>query len=228
MRRARRTRRSAVAARLVLASAGLACLGLALCTCAWALDPALDVSQYAHTAWTIRDGSLKGGVRSIVQTPDGYLWLATEFGLTRFDGVRFAAWSPPQGQHLPSNNIRSLLVAREGTLWIGTLEGLASWKDGKLHQYAEFAGQNVLTLLEDREGTVWAGTFGVPKAKLCEIRRGDVECYGDDGSLGQWVWSLYEDGDGRLWAGAETGCGGGGLALRSAMGCRTLWKLLRL
>ena len=170
-----------------------------------ALNPSLDVSQYAHTSWKVQDGFLKGSVRAIVQTPDGYLWLGTEFGLVRFDGVRFVPWTPPGGQHLPSTNIRSLLAGRDGTLWIGTLEGLASWKDSKLNQYAEFAGQNVLTLLEDREGIVWAGTFGVPKGKLCAIQHGQVQCYGEDGSLGQWVWSLYEDGDGRLWAGAETG-----------------------
>ena len=170
-----------------------------------ALQPSLDITQYAHTAWTARDGLLKGSVRSIVQTPDGYLWLGTEFGLVRFDGVRFVTWSPPAGQRLPSANIRSLLAARDGTLWIGTLEGLASWKDGKLQAYPPLAGQNVLTLLEDHEGSVWAGSFGVPKAKLCAIHAGNTECHGDDGSLGQWVWSLYEDPEGRLWAGAETG-----------------------
>jgi Two component regulator propeller len=103
---------------------------------ALALEPSLDINQYAHTAWTIRDNFLKGAVRAIVQTSDGYLWLATEFGLVRFDGVRFVAWFPPQG-HLPSDNIQSLLASRDGTLWIGTLEGLASWKDGKLNRYAE-------------------------------------------------------------------------------------------
>ena len=85
--------------------------------------------QYAHTAWTIRDGFLKGGVRSIAQTSDGYLWLVTEFGLVRFDGVRAVPWTPPSGQSLPSTNIRSLLAARDGTLWIGTLEGEQATRD---------------------------------------------------------------------------------------------------
>ena len=170
-----------------------------------ALQPSLDITQYAHNAWSTRDGFLKGAVRAIVQTSDGYLWLGTEFGLVRFDGVRFVAWAPPLGQHLPSTNIRSLLAARDGTLWIGTLEGLASWKDGNLKTYSELAQQNVLALLEDREGRVWAGSFGVPKAKLCAIQRENTECHGGDGSFGQWVWSLYEDSEGSLWAGAETG-----------------------
>ena len=170
-----------------------------------ALQPSLDITQYAHTSWTTRDGLLKGAVRSIAQTPDGYLWLGTEFGLVRFDGARFTPWNPDSGQHLPSSNIRSLLAARDGTLWIGTLEGLTSLKDGKLKEYSQLAHQNVLTLLEDHEGRVWAGSFGVPKARLCAIYASDVNCYGDDGSLGQWVWSLYEDGQNRLWVGAESG-----------------------
>jgi ligand-binding sensor domain-containing protein len=67
-------------------------------------------------------------------------------------------------------------------LWIGTLEGLASWKDGKLKEYVEIPKQNVLALLEDNEGTVWAGIFAVPKGQFCSIRSGDVQCFGNDGS----------------------------------------------
>src|SRR5262249_23181576 len=76
---------------------------LAWCPCAWALNPALDVSQYAHTAWRIREGFAKGRIGSIAQTPDGYLWLGTDFGLLRFDGVSSVPWQPPPDQYLPSN-----------------------------------------------------------------------------------------------------------------------------
>src|ERR1700754_5029603 len=113
----------------------LVCILLAWCPSAFALNPALDVSQYAHTSWKIRDGFPKGATRSIAQPPDGYLWLGTEAGLLRFDGVRAVAWQPPPNQHLPANIIWSLLAARDGTLWIGTAKGLASWKDGKLNVY---------------------------------------------------------------------------------------------
>ncbi len=154
---------------------------MAWCTCALALNPALDVSQYAHTSWKIRDGFTKGIISSIVQTPDGYLWLGTEFGLLRFDGVRTVPWTPPTDQHLPSDYILGLLATSDGTLWIGTRNGLASWKGGKLTQYAELAGQFVFVLLKDREGSVWAGTGGVPTGRLCEIKTGSVQCHGEDG-----------------------------------------------
>ncbi len=172
---------------------------------AHALDLALDVSQYAHTAWKIRDGFFKGSIHAIAQTSDGYLWLGTEFGLLRFDGVQAVPWQPPVDQHLPSNYIMSLLAARDGTLWIGTPKGLASWKDGKLTHYGETAGQNVETLLEDRGGTVWVGTYADPSGRLCAIRNDGTQCYGEDGTLGYGVFSLYEDSRGNLWAGATTG-----------------------
>jgi signal transduction histidine kinase/ligand-binding sensor domain-containing protein len=191
----------------VMARRAIIVLGILL---AWdhrasALDPAMDVSQYAHTAWKIREGFSKGRITSFAQTPDGYLWLGTEFGLLRFDGVRNVPWDPPRGEHLPSSYIRSLLAGRDGRLWIGTYKGLASWKDGKLTEYRELAGQTVDVLLVDREGTVWAGGYEGAIGRLCAIESGIAKCYGDDGRLGLWVASLYEDSRGNLWAGAQTG-----------------------
>src|SRR5260370_30268859 len=104
--------------RTVQLSILLAGVLLALVPGAFALNPALDVSQYAHTSWKIRDGFTKGSITSIAQTPDGYIWLGTEFGLLRFDGVHTIPWQPA-GEQLPANYITSLLAARDGTRWIG-------------------------------------------------------------------------------------------------------------
>jgi signal transduction histidine kinase/ligand-binding sensor domain-containing protein len=179
---------------------------LLACTCAFALNPALDISQYAHTSWKVRDGFPKGEVEALAQTPDGYLWLGTEFGLVRFDGVRAVPWQPPADQSLPSNEIIHLLVTRDGALWIGTRNGLASWKAGKLTPYPAFAGRSVLALLEDGEGTVWASAlgFGTP-ARLCAIRKDAAQCYGEDGSFGRGVYSIHVDRKGNLWLGEATG-----------------------
>jgi signal transduction histidine kinase/ligand-binding sensor domain-containing protein len=178
----------------------LVCCGVAL-----ALNPSFDINQYAHTAWTVRDGFFKGNVISIAQTPDGYLWFGTEFGLLRFDGVRSVPWQPPAGEHLPGSNIRRLLVSRDGRLWIGTNQGLVSWKDGKLFHYPALDGQDVLALLEDHEGTIWVGGSVTSSGTLCAIQSSDSKCYGEDGSFGYGVTALNEDGAGNLWAGATTG-----------------------
>src|SRR5215510_4000868 len=136
--RTRSSRRYVIVLRVTLA-----CILLACCRSALALDPALDVTQYAHTSWKTRDGFTKGEIRSVAQTADGYLWLGTEFGLVRFDGLQTTPWQPPVDQRLPSNNVYSLLVTRDGTLWIGTAKGLTSWKDGNLNEIPELAGQYI-------------------------------------------------------------------------------------
>ena len=174
---------------------------------ALALDPALGLGQYQHASWGAREG-LMGSVRAIVQTPDGYLWLGTEFGLVRFDGVRFLSWPQTPDQQLPSPRILSLLAARDGTLWIGTFSGLASWKDGRMTRYPDIRDQ-VTSLLEDHQGTVWLGG----KERVCSIRRGIIECRDDlkSGAASQYayvqrdVFSLHEDSEHRLWAGSESG-----------------------
>ncbi len=173
--------------------------------CTFALNPALDVSQYAHTAWKVREGFAKGSIISIAQTPDGYLWVGTAFGLSRFDGVRNVPWEPPPNQHLPSTVITRLVAARDGTLWIGTRNGLASWKNGKLTQYAELGGLQIRALVEDHEGSIWVGTSGPPDGKLCEIRNGSVRCHPEMGGVTHGVFGLHEDGKGNLWVGLEIG-----------------------
>jgi signal transduction histidine kinase/ligand-binding sensor domain-containing protein len=178
---------------------------LACCSCAFALNPSLDVSQYAHTAWKVGEGLPSGALRAIAQTPDGYLWLGTEFGLLRFDGARAVPWEPPAGQRLPSSDIRSLQGARDGRLWIGTFSGLASWKDGKLTHYPELDGQIIEALLEDREGTIWVAGWAPSVGRLCRIQSGNTECYGQDGRFGSGVTPLYEDRGGNLWAGGMNG-----------------------
>jgi len=175
------------------------------CPSAFALNPALDVSQYAHYGWRNREGFAKGVIYTIAQTPDGYLWLGTQFGLLRFDGVKSVSWQPPGHEPLPSNWIKSLLTTRDGTLWIGTSKGLASWRDGKLTRYPQLDGQYVFCLLQDRQGSVWAGTTGVLTGRLCSIERDNVSCGGEDGRLGSGVVGLHEDPRGSLWAGVMNG-----------------------
>jgi signal transduction histidine kinase/ligand-binding sensor domain-containing protein len=174
----------------------LACASRAL-----AVNPTLDVSQYAHTAWKVSDGFVKGITFAIAQTPDGYLWLGTEAGLFRFDGVRAVEWQPPRGERLPSSDIRRLYASRDGRLWLGTFAGLASVKDGRLMRYPALDGQRIDSLLQARDGTIWAAGSKANVGRLCRIQNDTTQCYGEDGRFGTAASALYEDRAGNLWAG---------------------------
>ncbi len=166
-----------------------------------ALDISKQISQYGHTAWRIEDGVFAGAPNVIAQTTDGYLWIGTQSGLTRFDGVRFIAWKPPEGQELPSARINSLLGARDGSLWIGTAVGLARWRDGRLTNYTNPAG-SIMAILEDHAGTIWIARANISDAQgpLCRVTDTGLRCYARrDGLAAPYAVALANDHLGNLW-----------------------------
>src|ERR1700721_3681914 len=100
-----------------------------------ALDPAMRISQYAHAAWRMQDGVFGGVPHAITQTADGYIWIGTDAGLVRFDGVRFAPWEPPD-KRSGISAVYSLLGGRDGTLWIGSASGLRALKNDRLSSFS--------------------------------------------------------------------------------------------
>jgi ligand-binding sensor domain-containing protein len=86
----------------------------------WGLDPQKTVERYMVNSWEMADGIPSSTVKSIVQTPDGYLWFGTSTGLVRYDGVKFLT-------EIYSQDIRSLGLDKKGTLWIGSDSCLTSY-----------------------------------------------------------------------------------------------------
>ena len=166
-----------------------------------ALGTSWQISQYGHTAWRIEDGVFAGPPNVMAQTTDGYLWIGTQAGLMRFDGVRFVAWKPPEGNELPSSRINSLLGARDGSLWIGTTMGLARWRSGNLTHYTDPPG-SIMEIMEDRAGTIWIARANISDAKgpLCRVTDTGLQCYGrDDGLVIPFAVTLANDSVGNLW-----------------------------
>lgn len=82
-----------------------------------AIDPNRTLPQYIHESWGTEKGLPGGTVTSIAQTPDGYLWIGTDKGIIRFDGINFHAFEA--GSATPTfSPVRKLLVDGQGTLWI--------------------------------------------------------------------------------------------------------------
>ncbi len=142
-------------------------IGLVLAIPAKALDPQKRISQFTHTSWTAKDG-VPGPVRAIAQTPDGYLWLGTEAGLYRFDGLHFVAWEPSSGEQILGSAVWSLCTSRDGSLWIGfSSGGISQLRNGHLKNYSHADGVpdgGILSIVEDGNGSIWAGgQYGLSK-----------------------------------------------------------------
>src|SRR5580698_956015 len=88
--------------------------------------------DYLTDVWTSENGLPDNSVTAIAQTPDGYLWVGTYNGLSRFDGVRFVTFDPANTPALMHARVRRLYVDSQGTLWINTYDGsLTTYRQGK-------------------------------------------------------------------------------------------------
>ena len=126
-----------------------------------ALEPSTSLANYGRQAWVMENGLPQNTVQALAQTKDGFLWLGTESGLVRFDGVEFQTYDRNSAPALPGSDIRCLLVARDGALWIGTNAGLARWKDEVVRAFTTqdgLPGNGILALRETGDGKVGAWT----------------------------------------------------------------------
>jgi ligand-binding sensor domain-containing protein len=168
-----------------------------------AASPEKRISQFTHTSWSARDG-IPGPVRAIAQTADGYLWLGTEAGLYRFDGLRFVEWMSNSGDRLPSASIWSLCASRDGSLWIGSGSGGISWlHEGQLKNFTPADGipsGGVLSIVEDTRGSIWAGgQYGFSKLDQGAWRHVGQE----SGYAARGAQALFVDRGGTLWVATE-------------------------
>jgi signal transduction histidine kinase/ligand-binding sensor domain-containing protein len=126
-----------------------------------ALEPSTPLANLGRQAWAMENGLPQNTVQALAQTKDGFLWLGTEAGLVRFDGIEFETYDRNSTPALPGSDIRCLLVARDGALWIGTNAGLVQWKDGAAKTYTTqdgLPGNGILALIETDAGKVGAWT----------------------------------------------------------------------
>ena len=130
----------------------------------YALDPQKRITQYTHEVWNIQQGLPSNSVYQIIQSRQGYLWLATEEGLVRFDGVRFGVLDKRNTKELLVNSIYAICEDRDGNIWIGTYGGgLIRFNPGDrtftvFNKNQGLVSDFVLNLYEDKQGGLWIGT----------------------------------------------------------------------
>ncbi len=168
-----------------------------------ALDSHTALAQYGYQSWQTDTGLPQNTVHAIVQGRDGFLWIATEGGLVRFDGVEFRTMTHANTPDLPSDLIDNLLEDRTGTLWIGTSGGLARMRDGKLEAFGPARGipaTQVWQMFEDRQGRVWAlSAAGIFRIEAERVTHVEVDAALTENSR------MAAGVDGSLWLGTADG-----------------------
>ena len=126
-----------------------------------ALDPSRSLNEFGHQAWLTENGLPQNTVQAIVQTQDGYLWIGTQEGLARFDGLNFTVFDKENTPAFKSNDIRALHEDKQNRLWISTSYGLVCRHNGQFTSFTVNEGlpdNSIGPLAEDTSGNIFIGT----------------------------------------------------------------------
>ena len=174
-----------------------------LCVCltcaALGLDPHKPISQYVHRVWHSDDGLPQNSAQAMLQTNDGYVWIGTQEGLVRFNGLEFKVFNKANTEAIRHNDVRVLYQDRDGALWIGTWGGgLVRYQDGQFKNYTAQSGlsnNSISVILQDRQGNLWVGTDD----GLNELTNGKVVIFSRTNGLSDnRVTAIAEDREGKL------------------------------
>jgi signal transduction histidine kinase/ligand-binding sensor domain-containing protein len=163
-----------------------------------ALDAAKPLSSFQRQTWQTESGLPQNTVHAIVQTQDGYLWLATEGGLVRFDGLKFKVFDSQNTPALGSNNIRALFEDRQHALWIATADGLTVFRMGQTSLFTREQGlpsNSVWSVYEDGTGRLSVVTAN----GLADYRNGRFELRETKVNVESGTGATLRDSHGALW-----------------------------
>jgi ligand-binding sensor domain-containing protein/signal transduction histidine kinase len=169
------------------------------------LAMAENENPYSVRAWTSEDGLPENKVVGVAQTPDGYLWVATQGGLVRFDGVRFQQFEAASTAGFVSRTMRVLYLDRDDRLWLAKEGGVLICIDGAsvraltpkdgLPQLDFNDGQR--SLAWEKDDSLW---ISYSRGTVVRFREGHVDAFSvKDGLPTKGICYFCTDRNGRLW-----------------------------
>jgi signal transduction histidine kinase/ligand-binding sensor domain-containing protein/DNA-binding response OmpR family regulator len=164
--------------------------------------------------FTANDGLIDERIHCIFQDSKGWIWIGTDYGITRFDGYEFAPFqiNSPESHVLSSSLIRRIIEDNAGNIWIGTeMQGLFKIDQGKniLRQFRDqgLSHNSIWDIVEDGSGKLWIGTenginlFDPLTEQVDQAISSEV----NERLAGLWIRKLLIDHTDRLWIGSDKG-----------------------
>ncbi|MCP5102596.1 MAG: hypothetical protein GY950_04415, partial [bacterium] len=170
-----------------------------------ALDPDKPMDEYLLDEWGMDKGLPAARVFITAQDHDGYLWIGTQNGLVRYDGVEFETIFLKDTWHPLHRWFSGLAVDRHGVVWFGGSQGVGQYKNGRIVQFPaeEISFENgALTVFEAGGGDIWIGG----REKLVRFSNGEFTIFDTTSGLAaESIIQLAEDRQGVLWVGSIRG-----------------------
>lgn len=161
------------------------------------------LSQLVLRSWNTEDGLTSESANDLIQTTDGYIWIATYTGLHRFDGKDFTIFNS-QNSSIPSSNVLNLDLDKKGELWIGTLHGIVKYQNGEfvtpqeLEKITNFSIEKMLITDSDE---LW---FSTKSNHLFRYHKGRLKEFTHIFQIGNsTVLSIEEDAAGNVYFGTD-------------------------
>lgn len=153
--------------------------------------------------WNTEDGLTSESVNEIAQTEDGYIWIGSYTGLHRFDGKNFTVFTS-QNSDIPSSNVLRIEKGHNGELWLGTLHGVAIYKNGKFtlpRTLEPVANLSIEEMLLTREGELW---FSTKSNSLFQFKDNMLREFTKEFNVDKsTVLSIEEDWEGNVYFGTD-------------------------
>jgi ligand-binding sensor domain-containing protein/signal transduction histidine kinase len=159
-------------------------------------------SAFSFQSWQKEQGLPQSPVRALAQTHDGYLWIGSDDGLARFDGLRFVVFGIQEG--IKCGPVSTLFEDSRGALWIGSTDsGLSRWQNNQMTTFMTRDGlpaNSITALAEDAAGRLWVGT----DAGLMIWQDGKIFPLNEaEPFKGQRITALFKDRQNQMWVGVK-------------------------
>jgi signal transduction histidine kinase/ligand-binding sensor domain-containing protein/CheY-like chemotaxis protein len=157
--------------------------------------PPKPLTQYHLESWQTRDGLPTNGIRALAQDTDGFLWLGTEAGLVRFDGVEFRTFDRNSSPTLKATDVTALFVDNVNRLWIGTDDGaVLRRRDGVFEEFTQVRlSGSISAFYQDQRGVIWVAggdSIGRVSENTLVLMRGAISNAN--------IEAIYEDSTGSV------------------------------
>lgn len=163
----------------------------------------LQAQTYHFANYGVKEGLAQSNVSGIVQDSSGFYWIATEGGVSRFDGKNFVNFSVENG--LADNNVSAIFTDSRNRLWLGHENGAFTLSDGKVFSPITSTllpkDKKIYSFYEDKKGEYWlcTATNGAVKISDPAGTKLQVTVYSGKEGLSQYVFTTFEDKLGTQW-----------------------------